>query len=153
MYTYICTYKQGKAKQLNALQPEWQLLQMRASAHSEGQGMPYLMWNIAPDLLAFHTSQLCLGAHCWAALAAPVWVLVKIHAVITGQVRLEESFTNTSVNKNKASHPSVTVILQHLAFPKQHQISVIDYTCQNDANRSRKCKNWAFQNRTEKHII
>lgn len=121
-YTYRCTYMQDKAKQLNALQPERQLLQMCASAHSEGQGMPYLTCNIAPDLLTFHTFQLCLGAHCWAALAAPVWVLVKIHAVITGQVGLEDSFTNTSVNKTKASH-----LQSQSFFNIWHFLTISDY--------------------------
>lgn len=94
--------------------------------------IPYLACKITLDLLTFCTSSLFLVMCCWAAVCGPTWVLVKIQAVITGHVWLEEHFTNSSINTAKASSIiTASIILQHLFFLKQHTI-LIDLIWQND---------------------
>lgn len=95
--------------------------------------IPYPACKITLDLLTFCTSSLFLVMCCWAAVCGPTWVLVKIQAVITGHVWLEEHFTNFSINTAKASSVIITQSSFNICFfRKQHTIYVIDSIWQND---------------------
>lgn len=114
--------------------------------------IPYPACKITLDLLTFCTSSLFLVMCCWAAVCGPAWVLVKIQAVITGHVWLEEHFTNSSINTAKASSIIITQSSFNICFfLKQHTI-LIDLIWQKWWNNA-KSKVAPLQKRTEKHII
>lgn len=92
----------------------------------------HLVCKIALDLLPFRTSQLFFVTGCWAAICGPTWALVKIHAVITRRVWLEEHFINTSINKTKASNTLIKQSFFNKLFLSNTWFFVIDLLWQSN---------------------